>query len=178
MPILSLAVFCGSHKGKNKLFEAHARQLGTLLAERKIELIYGGGNIGLMGLLADTVMKMGGKVTGIIPRLLVSREKQHEDLTELIIAGDMHERKKKIYERCDAALAMAGGYGTLDELFEMLTWNQLSIHDKKIFLLNSCGFYDLLIAHIKKMEQEKFLYESFEKRITVVPDVQALRDFL
>jgi uncharacterized protein (TIGR00730 family) len=178
MPIRSLAVFCGSHPGKNPSFTAEALALGALLAEKNIGLIYGGGNIGLMGLLADAVMKNGGKVTGIIPRLLVNREKQHENITELIIAADMHERKKTIYEKCDAALAMPGGYGTLDELFEMLTWNQLSIHDKKIFILNTDGFYDNLIAHIRKMEAENFLYDPLENRITVVPDTGSLRKLI
>ncbi len=175
MPIRSLAVFCGSHPGKNPSFAKQVLELGALLAQKDIGLIYGGGNIGLMGLLADAVMKHGGKVTGIIPRLLVSRERQHENITELIVAADMHERKKTIYEKCDAALALPGGYGTLDELFEMLTWNQLSIHDKKIFILNTDGFYDNLIAHIKKMESEKFLYDPFENRITVASDVESLR---
>jgi uncharacterized protein (TIGR00730 family) len=115
MPIQSLAVFCGSKSGINKTFTEHAIQLGKLLAENKITLIYGGGNVGIMGSIADTVMEHGGKVTGIIPKLLLDWERQHESITELIVVDDMHIRKKIIYERCDAALILPGGFGTLDE---------------------------------------------------------------
>ena len=178
MPIQSLAVFCGSKSGKNKLFSEHAEQLGKLLAENQVTLIYGGGNVGIMASIADTVMTHGGKVTGIIPKLLLDWERQHEKITELIVVDDMHARKKTIYERCDAALILPGGFGTLDELFEMLTWNQLSIHDKQIFILNSGGFYTHLIRHIGQMEEEHFLYDSAKKRITVLDDPAELTGYL
>jgi uncharacterized protein (TIGR00730 family) len=170
MPIQSLAVFCGSKSGINKIFTEHAIQLGKLLAENNITLIYGGGNVGIMASIADAVMEYGGKVIGIIPKLLLDWERQHEKITELIVADDMHIRKKTIYERCDAALVLPGGFGTLDELFEMLTWNQLSIHNKQIFILNSGGFYTHLIRHIQQMEDEYFLYASAKKRINVLDD--------
>ena len=178
MPIHSLAVFCGSKTGKNPLFVQHAEQLGKLLAENNVTLIYGGGNVGIMSAIADAVMDHGGKVTGIIPKLLLDWERQHEKITELIVVDDMHIRKKTIYERCDAALVLPGGFGTLDELFEMLTWNQLSIHDKQIFILNSGGFYTHLIRHIQQTEDEQFLYDAVKKRITVLDDPSELVAYL
>ena len=123
-----------------------------------------------MGIIADSVMQEGGKVTGFIPKLLLEWEVQHRSITELIICDDMHERKKRIYSVCDAAIILPGGFGTLDELFEIVTWNQLTIHDKHIFILNSGGFYDHLLKHIELMKREGFLYEEAIKRITVLDD--------
>ena len=177
MAIQSLAIFCGSKNGNNPLFTLHAEQLGKLLAENNIRVIYGGGSAGIMGTIADSVMKYGGQVTGIIPKLLLEWEVQHRGITELIICDDMHIRKKTIYSLCDAALILPGGFGTLDELFEIVTWNQLTIHDKDIFILNSGGFYDHLIQHIDLMRKEKFLYEEAEKRITVVNDPAELLEY-
>jgi uncharacterized protein (TIGR00730 family) len=168
MPIHSLAVFCGSKNGKNPLYTDHTIQLGKLLVKNNITLIYGGGNIGIMGKIADEVMNNGGKVIGVIPQVLVEWERQHTGISELFIVDDMHTRKKKMYDLCDAAIILPGGFGTLDELFEMVTWNQLSIHDKLIFILNSGGFYDHLIAHIGKMQEENFLYEAARKRIIIL----------
>jgi uncharacterized protein (TIGR00730 family) len=170
MPLHSLAVFCGSKHGLNDVYSLHAEQLGKLMAENNIKMIYGGGRNGIMGIVADAVMKNHGKVTGVIPHLLIEWEAQHEGITEMIIADDMHVRKKKMYELCDAAVILPGGFGTLDELFEMLTWNQLSIHDKKIFILNSQGFYDHLITHIESLEKNGFLYESAKERITILDE--------
>jgi uncharacterized protein (TIGR00730 family) len=168
MSIHSLAVFCGSQNGNDPLYALHASQLGALMARRNITLIYGGGSVGIMGAIADAVMANNGKVVGIIPQVLVEWERQHKNLTQLIVTDDMHIRKKTIYSMCDAAVILAGGFGTLDELFEMLTWNQLSIHDKNIFILNTRGYYDHLLAHIKHMQQEKFLYEDPLQRITIL----------
>lgn len=170
MELKALAVFCGSKNGKNPVFSEDAAKLGRLLAERQIKLIYGGGSAGIMGVIADSVMQHGGKVTGIIPKILLEWEVQHRGLTELIISDDMHARKRTIYSLCDAALILPGGFGTLDELFEIVTWNQLTIHDKEIFILNSGGFYDHLIAHIRQMKEEEFLYEEAERRIKVIKD--------
>ena len=156
MTIQSVAVFCGSKTGINPIFADHAAQLGKILAENKINLIYGGANVGIMGVIADAVMSHGGNVTGIIPKVLVDWERKHDSITELIITEDMHDRKKIIYSRCDAAIILPGGFGTLDELFETVTWNQLSIHDKHIFILNSGGFYNHLIRHIDEMKAENF----------------------
>ena len=176
--ISSLAVFCGSKNGIDGVYIKHAEQLGQLMAENNIKLIYGGGRNGLMGAIADTAMKHQGKVTGVIPHVLLEWEAQHNGISELIVADDMHVRKKKMYELCDAAIILPGGFGTLDELFEMLTWNQLSIHDKRIFILNSAGFFDHLIAHIDKLQREGFLYETAKQRITVLDQPQQLIDHL
>jgi uncharacterized protein (TIGR00730 family) len=178
MTIHSLAVFCGSHDGKNPVFTEHAKQLGLIMAENNISLIYGGGSVGIMGTIADTMMEAGGKVIGIIPKVLVEWERQHRNITELIITDDMHIRKRTLYSMCDAAMILPGGFGTLDELFEMLTWNQLSIHDKEIFILNSEGFYDHLLSHIKKMQDEEFLYEIARQRITVIKTPQDFSSIL
>ena len=164
--IQSVAVFCGSKNGNSPLFAEHAAELGKLLALLKVRLIYGGGKKGLMGVIADAVMRYEGEVTGIIPEKLVEWEQQHAGLTELKVVADMHSRKKMMYEMCDAAIILAGGMGTLDELFEMITWNQLKIHDKKIYFLNSGGYYSYLIHHMKQMEKEGFLYETWQDRIT------------
>ncbi|HKC37311.1 MAG TPA: TIGR00730 family Rossman fold protein [Chitinophagaceae bacterium] len=167
-PIRSLAVFCGSKDGNTSLFMDHAVELGKIMVQHKVTLVYGGGNVGIMGAIANTVMENGGKAIGVIPQVLVEWERQHNSLSELFVADDMHSRKKKMYELCDAAIILPGGFGTLDEMFEMITWNQLSIHDKQIYILNSGGFYDHLLAHIALMQKEKFLYEAAQKRLTVI----------
>lgn len=165
MNIKSLAVFCGSKSGIDPLYMQHATQLGEVLASKNITMIYGGGGKGIMGAVADSMMKHGGRVVGVIPQGLVEKEHQHQNISELTIVDDMHIRKKKLYELCDAAIILAGGFGTLDELFEILTWNQLSIHEKRIFILNSGGFYDNLIAHIYKLEAQGFLYDPADEII-------------
>lgn len=174
MALQSLAVFCGSKNGKNPLFAVHARTLGSLLARQGIRLVYGGGSAGLMGIIADSVMAEGGRVTGIIPKLLLEWEVQHRGITELQICDDMHERKKRIYSISDAALVMPGGFGTLDELFEIVTWNQLTIHDKQIYILNTDGFYDDLYRHIERMKEEGFLYEEAIRRIHFIKEPKEL----
>ena len=168
MAITSLAVFCGSKTGNNPEFVKQAIALGHLLASKKIPLIYGGGNKGIMGAVSNAVLEKGGKVIGIIPEILRDREHHHEGITELIIVDDMHARKKILYEKCDAAIILPGGFGTMDEFFEMLTWNQLSIHDKKIFILNTAGFYDHLLAFAQTMQNECFLYDKIEDKLVVL----------
>jgi uncharacterized protein (TIGR00730 family) len=166
--INKLAIFCGSKIGKNNLYVQQAKELAGILAERKIELIYGGGKSGLMGAVADTVMERGGIVRGVIPQILINWEHQHEGISELLVVEDMHVRKRNLYELCDGAIILPGGFGTLDELFEILTWNQLAIHDKKIFILNSGGFYDHLLAHLQTLENEGFLYGKLNEVLTVL----------
>ncbi|HYC39471.1 MAG TPA: TIGR00730 family Rossman fold protein [Chitinophagaceae bacterium] len=173
-----IAVFCGSKRGNNALYREHAQELGRLIAEHGITLVYGGGNVGLMGIIADSVITHNGKVTGIIPKMLLEWERQHQGITELIVADDMHLRKKNIYSLVDAAVILPGGFGTLDEFFEILTWNQLSIHDKQIFILNSGGFYDHLIAHIELMKKEGFLYEQTTKRLVILHQPEDLFSYL
>jgi uncharacterized protein (TIGR00730 family) len=164
----AVAIFCGSRTGLNPLFESHTRELGAILAKHGITIIYGGGNKGLMAAVANASLEANGKVIGIIPQLLTDFEHQHHGLTELTVVDTMHTRKQMLYERSDAAIILPGGYGTLDEVFEMLTWNQLSIHNKKIFFLNSGGFYDHLIAHIAEMHKEGFLYDHPEEKMTIL----------
>jgi len=165
MKTQSVAVFCGSREGENKIFASHAKELGKLIAVLGLKLVYGGGKKGLMGIVAEAVLANKGKVMGVIPKILVEWEQQHEGLTELAIVPDMHSRKKMIYDMSDAAIVLPGGFGTLDEFFEMITWNQLKIHDKKIYILNSGGFYNHLQQHLKMLEHEGFLYEPLNERV-------------
>ena len=178
MSIQAIAVFCGSRTGNNPLFEEHTRQLGYLLAEKNITIIYGGGNKGLMAAVANASLEKNGKVVGIIPQVLRDWEHQHDGLTELHIVENMHTRKQLLYDKCDAAIILPGGYGTLDEVFEMLTWNQLSIHNKKIFFLNSDGFYNHLVAHIKMMMHENFLYDNPDEKMTILNSPEEILAFL
>lgn len=178
MSIKSLAVFCGSKSGNNPLYIAHATQLGYLLGEKNITVVYGGSSKGIMGAIANAVLEKNGKAIGVIPKVLLEWEQQHNSLTELHEVADMHVRKALIYEKCDAAIILPGGYGSLDEFFEILTWNQLSIHNKKIFILNSAGFYDHLIAHLKKMEDERFLYDAVSERIKIINEPGELAKYL
>ena len=150
------------------------KELGTPLAQKNITVVYGGANKGIMGALADAVLEKQGRIIGVMPKVLMEWEIQHMGLTELHEVADMHVRKAMLYDKCDAAIILAGGYGTMDELFEMLTWNQLNIHDKKIIVLNTAGFYDHLIMHLKKMEEENFLYDDPLKRISVISSPEEL----
>ena len=174
MKINSLAVFCGSKNGNNPLYAQHAAELGRILAENNITLIYVGGSKGIMGALADAMMERNGKVIGVIPKVLVAWEHQHQGISELSVVDDMHIRKKKMYELCDAALILPGGFGTLDEFFEMVTWNQLAIHDKLLFIMNSNGFYNYLIQHLQQLEIHGFLYEPVEKRMRFLSEPSEL----
>lgn len=173
-----VAVFCGSKPGHSPLFVSHARQLGALMAQAHFTLVYGGGSVGIMGAVADAVMEGGGRVIGVITELLLTWEQQHTGITDLRVVPDMHTRKKMMYELSDAAIILPGGNGTLDELYEMLTWNTLQIHDKKIYLLNSGGFYTHLIAHMNQMEQEGFLYEKFRERLQIADTPQEIISWL
>lgn len=178
MGIKSAAVFCGSQLGKDERFMTDALQIGRWLALHNIRLVYGGGNIGLMGIVANAVLENGGSVTGVIPEILDKRERAHKNLTELLVVENMHIRKKKMYELCDVAIILPGGYGTLDELFEMITWNNLSIHDKRIFIINTTGYYNHLLAHISTMQQQGFLYEAPWEKIIVIDQLNKLEDYL
>lgn len=178
MKIKALTVFCGSKSGANLSFLNEATSLGNLLAQKNIDLVYGGGNKGLMGAVANGCLAKGGKVIGIMPKLLLEWEAQHTGLTELIITQTMHDRKKILYEKGDAALVLPGGMGTLDELFEMLTWNNLKIHNMKVFLLNIDGYYDALIHLLDKMDTNGFMYDNWKDRIIVCTSVEALKPLL
>lgn len=170
----SIAVYCGSSKGNNPLFIETAQQLGKTLANRNIELIYGAGNVGLMGEIADAALAAGGKVCGIIPQFLKDWEVCHEGLTELIVTENMHQRKQIIVDRSDAFIALPGGFGTLDELFEILTWGQLKLHAKPVGILNIDGYYDHLIAHIQNIADSKFMQAANLALVIVDDDLERL----
>ena len=166
--INSVAVYCGSSLGKDKIFMDMAVALGKAIHQQGLNLVYGGGNIGLMGVIANTVLQLGGKVTGVLPHFLNKKEIGNLDIQELILVNSMHERKQKISEISDAFIAMPGGFGTLEELSEMLTWAQLGLAKKPIGLFNVNGFYDLLLGHFDKMVSAGFL--KVENRNMLIDD--------
>ncbi|MBG6061755.1 uncharacterized protein (TIGR00730 family) [Flavobacterium sp. CG_9.1] len=171
-----ITVFCGSSMGTDEVFQSQATLLGQTLAKQNIELVYGGANIGLMGAVADGVLSEGGKVIGVIPFFLQSKEIAHTNLTELIIVDTMHERKTKMNALCDGVIAMPGGFGTLEELFEMLTWAQLGLHKKPIGLLNTNGFYDALIVLIQTMVDKGLLKAVNQQMLLVSDNINDLLD--
>jgi uncharacterized protein (TIGR00730 family) len=174
----SLAVFCGSKPGTNELYMVHARMVGNEIGKGGYKLVYGGGNKGLMGAVAEAALGAGGQVVGIIPEKLRSWEHAHVGLTELIVVEDMHTRKKMMYEMCDAAIILPGGYGTMDEMFEMLTWNQLAIHDKPIFILNTAGYYTDLFQVMQVMHSNGFLYDPLDRRVKIFDVPANLMDYV
>jgi len=153
----SLCVFCGSSTGMDPRFKSAAIEIGEYMASNHITFVYGGGRIGLMGIIADTVLNKGGKVTGIIPRFLSTKEIKHDGLTECYEVDDMHTRKQMMYQLSDAFIALPGGFGTLDEFFEIITWHQLLLHNKPVAIYNVGGYYDSLLQMIDKMEAENFI---------------------
>ena len=153
----SVCVFCGASSGHDPAYALAARRFGEVLAQRGIELVWGAGNVGLMGVLADAVLSHGGRAVGVIPDFMVERELAHTAASEILIVDSMHARKAAMAERADAFVALPGGFGTLDELFEILTWAQLHIHSKPIGLLNVQGFFDPLLAMVRHMSREGFI---------------------
>jgi uncharacterized protein (TIGR00730 family) len=156
----SICVFCGSNLGARPAYRAEAIALGQLLASKGIRQIYGGGHVGLMGVIADAVLEAGGAVTGVIPHFLNQKEVGHKSLTELILVETMHERKQKMAELSDGFIAMPGGMGTMEEMCEILTWGQLGLHRKPFGLLNVEGYYDLLIRFFDSIVTERFMHEA------------------
>jgi hypothetical protein len=167
-PHHAICVFCGSGPGKNPAYAAAARTLGRAMAESGFGLVYGGGSLGLMGETARAVLAAGGHVTGIIPEFLSEKEKMLRDVDELIVTADMHERKRLMFERSDAFVALPGGIGTLEELVEQLTWAQLGRHDKPIVVANVEGFWDPLKALLDHMRAEAFIRPGLDVRFTMV----------
>ncbi|HJO93086.1 MAG TPA: TIGR00730 family Rossman fold protein [Victivallales bacterium] len=160
-----ICVFCGSSPGTRIEYKENAVKLGQALAEQNINLIYGGSNVGLMGVIAKTVLKHGGKVTGVMPRHLVDKEVAFNDLEDLRIVDTMHERKALMENLSDGFIAMPGGFGTFEEIFEMITWSQLDLHQKPCGFLNISGFYDKLISFINHAITEGFIHESLKEAI-------------
>lgn len=171
-----VTVFCGSSLGTEDIYKSQATLLGQTLAKRNIELVYGGAKIGLMGAVADGVLSEGGKVIGVLPNFLKSKEIAHQKLTELILVDSMHERKTKMNELCDGVIALPGGFGTLEELFEMLTWAQLGLHKKPIAILNINGFYNPLNVMIQTMVDKGFLKEVNQQMLLVCDNIEELLD--
>jgi uncharacterized protein (TIGR00730 family) len=170
----SVTVFCGSSSGSEEIYKMHAIALGKTLAQRNIQIVYGGAKVGLMGAVADAALSEGGKVIGVIPYFLKSKEIAHGGLTELIMVKSMHERKTKMHELSDGIMALPGGFGTLEELFEMLTWAQLGLHKKPIGILNTNGFYDHLAMLLQTMVTKGFLKEINYNMLLVGSDTDDL----
>ena len=170
----SICVYCGSSPGIGAHYAEAARALAAEMVKHKIGLVYGGGNIGLMGVIADEVMRLGGEATGVIPKALLYKEVGHRALTRLHIVKDMHERKAKMAELSDGFIALPGGIGTLEELFEALTWSQLGFHDKPIGLLNVRGFYDGLVRFIEHLVTQQFLRPEHASLLLYEADAVAL----
>ena len=171
-------VFCGSSPGRSPEYAAAAGELGRLLAAREIEIVYGGASVGLMGALADSALAAGGKVIGVIPTRLVEREIAHPGLTELRVVETMHERKALMGELSDAVIALPGGTGTLDELFELFTWKQLGLHRKPMGLLDTAGYWQPLVAFLQHAVDERFLMAEHLENLLVSHDAGALLDLL
>jgi uncharacterized protein (TIGR00730 family) len=181
MKLNSVCVYCGSGHGADPVYQACAQILGQALAEQNIRLVYGGGSIGLMGTVARAVIEAGGKVTGIIPKFLASREIMLDSVDDLIITEDMHERKQLMFQRADAFVALPGGVGTLEELVEQLTWAQLGRHSKPILLANIENFWAPLLDLLAHMSAQEFIrkglnvtYHVVDKAPDIVPKLQAL----
>ena len=170
----SVCVFCGSSSGNDPAYAEAARELGRTLAERDTTLVYGGGHVGLMGVVADAALGAGGEVIGVMPRSLVDREIGHTDLTKLHVVRSMHERKALMSELSGGFVALPGGNGTLEEFFEVLTWAQLGEHDKPCGLLNVAGYYDPLLAVFDRMVDRAFLKQEHRKLVLVERDPSAL----
>jgi uncharacterized protein (TIGR00730 family) len=170
----SISVFCGSSFGNNSIYEQKAYELGKHLAENNIVLIYGGAKVGLMGALANGALENNGKVIGILPNFLKDKEIAHEGLTQLIWVDSMHERKQKMSELCHGVIALPGGYGTIEEFFEMLTWGQLGLHKKPVALLNINGFFNELISFVDTMVTNGFLKKANQDMLLSDHDIPAL----
>ena len=156
-PAFSVCIYCGSRPGVDPIFAATAREVGTWIGQHGGQLVYGGGKAGLMGVVAQATLEAGGRVVGVIPKALVEKEWALHDCTELHIVDTMHDRKRMMAERADAFLALAGGIGTFEELFEVWTWRQLGYHDKPVGILNTGGYYDGLLSFLDSTVQQQFM---------------------
>jgi uncharacterized protein (TIGR00730 family) len=168
----SICVYCGSSAGGDPIYAAAAEALGRSMGAAGIGLVYGGGSIGLMGIMASSVMQAGGHVTGIIPQFLKEREVMLETAHELVVTGDMHERKRAMFDRSDAFVALPGGIGTLEELVEMMTWAQLGQHRKPVLIANINGFWEPLVVLLRHMADEGFIRDGFEVNYLVADRVE------
>jgi len=174
----SIVVYCGSRKGNRPAYAEAAQILGKTLADKNIRLVYGGGNVGLMGITADSTMQHGGEVLGIIPGFLNQLEVGHNGITELRVVENMHQRKLMMHEESDGIITLPGGFGTMEEIFEMLTWGQLGMHQKPIGVLNVEGYYDDLIAQADRMVADDFLSVRNREMLIVESDPIRLIELL
>lgn len=170
----SICVFCGSSTGSNEIYKSTAKDLGKFMAEKDITLVYGGGNIGLMGVIANSALENNGKVIGVIPQSLLDKELAHEGVSKMYVVKSMHERKALMAQISDAFVALPGGFGTFDELFESLTWNQLEIMSKPIAVYNINGYFDHLINLLKQSVTENFLRKEHFKNLIVASEPEKL----
>jgi uncharacterized protein (TIGR00730 family) len=173
-----ICVFCGTNAGERPEYGAAARELGKLLADEGIELVYGGASVGIMGELADAVHEHGGHVTGIIPQQLMKKEAAHTGIPDLIVVASMHQRKSQMADLSDGFIALPGGIGTLEGYFEILTWGQLGIHRKPSGILNVAGYFDRLIDFLDHAVQDGFLEQEHREMIVVEPDARKLLERL
>ncbi|AWV99576.1 LOG family protein [Arcticibacterium luteifluviistationis] len=174
----SVLVYCGANSGLNPIYKETAVALGKELVKREIRLIYGGGSLGLMGTIADTVMENGGEVVGIIPSFLDKMEVGHPDLTEIHVVETMHERKALMEKMCDGVVTLPGGFGSMDELFEILSWAQLGLHRKPVGLLNVNGFYEPLIAQMDLMVREGFLKQPNREIVKISHSIEGVFELM
>ena len=177
-PVFSLCVYCGSRMGAQPMHADAARAVGQWIGRLGGRLVYGGGKVGLMGVAADATLEAGGTVFGVIPQNLLDKEVGHTGLTELRVVATMHERKTLMFERADAFVALSGGIGTFEELFEIWTWHQLGVHSKPLGLLNTGGYYDPLIAMLDRMVDQGFLSPAVRALLHVGDDAQELLERL
>ncbi|MEX0605811.1 MAG: TIGR00730 family Rossman fold protein [Marinobacter sp.] len=175
---MKVAIFCGSRSGNDPMFAKQARELGEFLGQHQVDVVFGGGHVGLMGVVADSVLASGGKVYGIIPEHLRDRELAHPGLTKLYVVKNMHERKAKMAELADAFVALPGGIGTLEEIFEVWTWAQLGFHQKPCAFYNVAGFFDHLLTMVKTMQGEGFLSQEYVDMLVVENTPDELLDGL
>ena len=174
----SVCVYCGSNAGARPAYAQRAAALGERLARDRIAVVYGGGNVGLMGVIADAALAAGGEVVGVIPQQLVEWEVAHRGLTRLEIVANMHQRKARMFDLADAFVALPGGFGTLDEMFEMLTWRQLGLGDKPCAFLDVDGFFSPLIAQLDRMVEERFVHPEQRRDLWHGDDIDGLLTWL
>ncbi len=170
----SICIYCGSNAGNKPVYAERARALGVRIAAEKLQLVYGGGNVGLMGIVADAVLEHGGEVIGVIPEQLVQWEVAHTGVTRLEVVANMHERKARMFDLADAFVALPGGFGTLDEMFEMLTWRQLGLGDKPCAFLDVDGFYAPLMQMLDRMVEARFLHADQRRDLWHGESIDAL----
>ena len=173
-----ICVFCGSRSGNLPEFSDAAEMLGVSLAESGHTLVYGGGSTGIMGILADAVLQNGGHVIGVIPRYLARPELMHDGVADMRITLDMHERKAQMHSLADAYVALPGGFGTLEELFEAVTWAQLEIHTRPVVVLNICGLFNGLVTMLDQMTEHGFLSQDCRRHLQILSDIAELQEWV